>query len=151
MTASTRPSGSISPAWDIIITEWALDSYLNLKHANVFTDQEYWTVLRPDVELLSGGIPSQHPKFGSSTFWGPAKLGNVALHNAYKMKWHNIGVGQVQLRLPVTAGSRAGIPSAFLCECYEKHNPSFEQRRIARFKTHINLIAQGRYAYRGTL
>jgi hypothetical protein len=37
---------------DVIITEWALDSYLKLKHRGAFTPQEYRTGLRPDVELL---------------------------------------------------------------------------------------------------
>lgn len=37
---------------DIFITAWALDSYLDLKHAHVLTDQEYKTVIRPDVMLL---------------------------------------------------------------------------------------------------
>jgi len=59
--------------WRVIITEWALDSYLTLKHAQTFTDQEYWTVIRPDVERLHDGIPSNDPKFASSHFWGPAK------------------------------------------------------------------------------
>lgn len=55
--------------WDVIITEWALDSYLNLKHMQVFTDQDYWGILRPDVELLKTGIPSTEPKFQNPTFW----------------------------------------------------------------------------------
>jgi hypothetical protein len=139
------------PAWDVIITEWALDSYLNLKHAQVFTDAEYWSVLRPDVELLKEGIPSPNPKFAATSFWGPAKLGSVVLGNGYKMKWRQIGPGLVQLRLPVTAGSRGGVPSAFLCGCYEKRNVNYEQRKMARFKTHMNLIAQDRYTYRGAL
>jgi hypothetical protein len=42
-------------------------SYLNIKHAQVFSDQEYWTVLRPNVELLKGGTPSPDPKFSNST------------------------------------------------------------------------------------
>jgi hypothetical protein len=140
-------TSSSSSAWDVVITEWALDSYLNLKHQGVFTDQEYWGTLRPDVELLKTGIPSQHPKFQSSTFWGPATQGSTVLQHAYKMKWHNLGPGQVQLRLPVMAGQR----TAFLCEAYVKANAAVEQRKIARFKTHMNLISQGRYAYRGKL
>jgi hypothetical protein len=43
-TASTHPS-----AWEVVITEWALDSYLRLKHAQVFTDQEYWGTLDPTL------------------------------------------------------------------------------------------------------
>lgn len=136
-----------SPPWDVIITEWALDSYLDLKRRNVFTSQEYWATLRPDVELLVAGIPSPHPKFQSSTFWGPAKQGNSVIRDGYKMKWRQIGPGKINLRLPITPLQR----NVFLCECYEKHNVPYEQRKLARFKTHINLIAQGRYAYRGRL
>jgi hypothetical protein len=141
------PGSSAANLWNIIITEWALDAYLNLKHAQVFADHEYWTVLRPDVELLRTGIPSAHPKFANTTFWGPAKQGNVALTHGYKMKWRQIGPGRVQLRLPVMAGSR----TAFLCEAYVKTSRALDQRKMARFKTHMNLIAQGRYVYRGQL
>jgi len=55
------------------------------------------------------------------------------------------------LRLPVMSGSRAGTPSAFLCACYEKKNINYEKRQMARFKTHMNLIATDRYTYRGDL
>ena len=37
---------------DVIITEWSLNSYLALKHAQVFSNQEYRAILRPDAELL---------------------------------------------------------------------------------------------------
>lgn len=33
-----------------------MDSYLNLKYAQVFSDQDYWNTLRPDVELLRDGM-----------------------------------------------------------------------------------------------
>ena len=147
MSNSGSTASSPAAPWDVVITDWALGSYLDLKHRQVFTDQEYWTVLRPDVELLRTGIPSAHPKFQSSTFWGPAKQGNVVLSGGYKMKWRGLGPGQVQLRLPVMAGTR----SAFLCEAYVKANPATEQRKIARFKTHMNLISLGQYVYRGKL
>jgi len=131
----------------VVITDWALDSYLALKHAQAFTDQQYWGQIRPDVELLRGGIPSTNVKFANPKFWGPAKYGNVVLANGYKMKWHNLGVGQTQLRLPITTGSAV----AFLCEAYVKANAAYEKRKMARFKTHMNLISQGRYVYRGDL
>lgn len=130
-----------------MITDWALDSYLALKHAQAFTDQEYWAAIRPDVERLRGGIPSADPRFANPKFWGPAKYGNVVLPNGYKMKWHQLGSGQIQLRLPVM-GSTA---TAFLCEAYVKKNAAFEKRKMARFKTHMNLISLGRYVYRGDL
>lgn len=37
---------------EIIITQWALDSYLELKTENVFTVKEYKEVIRPDVLRL---------------------------------------------------------------------------------------------------
>jgi hypothetical protein len=148
MTSAPSPtSGTGSSSWDVVITEWALDSYLNLKHQQVFTDHDYWNTLRPDVELLKTGIPSTNPKFASATFWGPAKQGNTVLSHGYKMKWRNLGPGQVQLRLPVMTGHG----TAFLCEAYVKASPSVDQRKMARFKTHMNLISQGRYIYRGKL
>lgn len=148
MSQGGPAASSPAPAgWDVVITEWALDSYLNLKHRQVFTDADYWNTLRPDVELLKTGIPSSEPKFQNSGFWGPAKQGSAVLPGGYKMKWHNLGPGQVQLRLPVMAGQR----TAFLGEAYVKASAAVDQRKIARFKTHMNLISQGRYAYRGKL
>lgn len=35
---------------DLVITEWALDAYLEHKHRNVFTTDEYRQTIRPDVE-----------------------------------------------------------------------------------------------------
>jgi len=148
MATPGSPAGLAgNPPWPVIITEWALDSYLNLKHAQVFSDQEYWSTLRPDVELLRDGIPSPHAKFTNPGFWGPAKLGNVVLHPGHKMKWHQLGPGRVQLRLPIMSFTR----SAFLCEAYVKNSPATDQRKMARFKTHMNLISVGRYNHRGTL
>lgn len=148
MSQAGTPPGSQPPTpWDVVITDWALGSYLSLKHQQAFTDQEYRTVLRPDVELLRTGIPSAHPKFGNARFWGPAKQGNVVLSGGYKMKWHQLGPGQIQLRLPVMSGSK----TAFLCEAYVKANAATEARKMARFKTHMNLISLGQYVYRGKL
>lgn len=147
MPESNGSGPSTGPPWEIIITEWALDSYLQLKKKNTFTDQEYWQTIRPDVELLHTGIPSAEPKFQNSTFWGPAKQGSVVLNGGFKMKWRQIGPGKVQLRLPVMAGTQR----AFLCAAYVKANSNVDQRQMARFKTHMNLISIGRYAYRGKL
>ena len=67
------------------------------------------------------------------------------------MKWRQVGPGKVQLRLPVAVGLFQGAPAAFLCECYGKHDPKYEQRRMARFEQHMSLISQNRYQYRGSL
>lgn len=37
---------------NIIITQWALDAYLELKNMNVFSDSYYQEKLRPDALLL---------------------------------------------------------------------------------------------------
>lgn len=49
----------------VVITEWALNSYLDLKHSQVFTEHEYRNILRPDAELLKKGWPSKNPKFST--------------------------------------------------------------------------------------
>lgn len=36
-------------------------------------------------------------------------------------------------------------------DSYEKANTSVDQRMMARFKTHMNLLSQGRYIHRGYL
>ncbi len=54
---------------DIVITDWALQSYLDL--LNDFTEAEYREILRPNAELLM--IYPDHPKFGIGKFWGPCK------------------------------------------------------------------------------
>jgi hypothetical protein len=149
MASSPNQPSTATPPWPIIITEWALDSYLNLVHAGTFTKPEYKNVIRPDVILLREGIPSPHPKFQQSTFWGPAKVGQKFLHDGYKMKWRQIGNGKVQLRLTVTT---VGAPrTSYLCAAYEKANNSVDQRMIARFKSHMNQISQGRFVHRGSL
>lgn len=130
---------------DIIITEWGLDAYLNLKHAQVFTRQEYKTQIRPDVLLLRD-FPNR-PEFSNSKFWGPAtdKAGN-SIQGAFKMKWHNIGNGKVQLREGVAIGV-----AAFLCQAWVKSNDAKDKREAAKLKSHLNAIAAGNYTERGRL
>ncbi len=43
------------------------------------------------------------------------------------------------------------LKSGQVCEAYVKSSAAVDQRKMARFKTHMNLISQGRYTYRGTL
>ena len=129
----------------IVLTAWALDSYLDLKHRGVFTAQEYKQVIRPDVLLLKK-FPGD-PRFQNSKFWSQAtdRSGN-RITDGFKMKWHNVGNGKSQLRLPV------GIfAEAMLCEAYVKGNPKEEQRKLARFKTHLELIRRGQYTESGRL
>ena len=128
-----------------MLTAWAVDSYLDLKHNGVFDKKEYEQKLRPDVMLLKG-YPNE-PKFNNSKFWsvvdGPRGSSNV---RGFKMKWHNIGNGKVQLRLPV------GITTeALLCAAYVKHTSSQEKRMLAKFKVYLQLIQQDRYTECGRM
>lgn len=128
---------------EIIITQWALDSYLEMKHDNTFTDQEYKQEIRPDVLLLMK-YPND-PKFTNAKFWSIAESGTRII-DGYKMKWHQVGNGKVQLRLPV------GIMNeAYLCEAYGKPDPKKEKRRLEKFRTHLELTRQNRHTECGRL
>lgn len=131
---------------DIVITQWALDSYLELKHSNTISTADYKTTIRPDVLLLNT-YPAD-PKFQNGKFWSIATFANSPIQNGYKMKWHNIGNGNIQLRLPVAMGI---LPEAILCEAYAKGNAKAEQRKLAKFKTHLQLIRQGQFTECGRL
>jgi hypothetical protein len=74
---------------EIIITQWALDSYLDLKHANQFSAKDYRETIRPDVLLLL--VFPDHPKFANGKFWSPASTDGNVLSAGFKMKWHNLG------------------------------------------------------------
>jgi len=99
---------------EIVITEWALQSYLDLRHGQVFADTEYQRSLRPDALLLLDH--PTHPRFANGKFWGPAKHGNKNIQHGWKMKWRQIGNGKVQLRLLVVLHQQ----QAFLCNAYVK-------------------------------
>ena len=129
---------------DIIITQWALDSYLNLTAERVFTQDEYWQKIRPDVLLLK--TYPNNIKFKQSKFWSVASHSGQQIAHGFKMKWHQIGDGKVQLRLPI------GIwKEAFLCETYVKQNAKQEKRWLAKFKTQVELIEQNNYINCGNL
>lgn len=131
---------------DIIITQWALDSYLELKQKKAFSDEEYRQVIRPDVMRLLA-YPSD-PKFTQGKFWSQAtQRGGGMIPDGYKMKWHQVGDGLVQLRL--TVGLIGG--AFYLCEAYVKSDEKFDSRMLARFKVYLELIRKGRFAIRGNL
>jgi hypothetical protein len=73
----------------IVLTQWALDSYLDLKHSKAFSPSDYKNTLRPDVKLLES-YPANE-RFSNSKFWSPATVDKVPLPDGYKMKWHNLG------------------------------------------------------------
>lgn len=52
---------------EIVITQWGLDSYLDLKHRRTFSTEEYEGTLRPDVMRLKS-YPND-PKFRIAKFW----------------------------------------------------------------------------------
>lgn len=130
---------------DILITEWALNSYLDLKHKNLFTAEEYWGTIRPDIELLKTAYPND-PKFGNGKFWSQATLKGHPIPDGFKMKWHQVGPGLNQLRTPVTIQG-----SGYLCEAYKKIDEKCDRRAMLRFKTHIQLIRESKVHIHGRL
>lgn len=131
---------------EIIITEWALNSYLELKSEKAFSDEEYRKVIRPDVLRLL--TYPKDPKFKQGKFWSLAQDRNGGvISDGYKMKWHQVGNGRVQLRLTV------GIlgNECFLCEAYVKKDDKVDKRKLAIFKTYLQLIRNNRYIFRGKL
>lgn len=131
-------------ALEIVITQWALDSYLEMKHDKTFTDQEYKQDIRPDVLRLKS-YPTDS-KFSNAKFWSIAESSGTRIPDGYKMKWHQVGNGKVQMRLPV------GIMNdAYLCEAYVKGDSKKEKRRLEKFRTHLELIRQNRFTECGRL
>ena len=129
---------------DVVITEWGLQSYLDLVgRQNVFGKTYYKSTIRPDVELLQN-FPNP-AKFQNSKFWFPISAVNV--NKGFKMKWHNVGSGNVQLRLPVLLHGG----EALLCEAYVKKDAKQERRQLLKFQVHAQLIRRGRYQRRGVL
>lgn len=87
-------------------------------------------------------------RFKQSTFWGPAtdKAGNV-ITDGYKMKWHNLGPGRVQLR--VSAAVLGG--RAYLCRGWVKDSTATDKIEAATLKRHMNIIAAGKHTERGLI
>ena len=133
---------------EVVITEWSLQCYLDLVKRAIFSRADYWNIVRPDVELLKDYDSKPSPKFGQAKFWGPAtdRTGNV-IPAGWKMKWHNLGPGSVQLRLTVALLGN----DAYLCDAYVKDKAATDHRYCAKLKRRINLIKLGQYHYRGKL
>ena len=120
--------------------------FLSRFYKGVYTKQEYKGQIRPDVLLLKG-YPPGDPKFQVQKFWGPAMdMSNHRIRDGFKMKWHQVGNGKVQLRLPVGIFSEA-----MLCEAYVKKTVKQEKRKLEVFRTHLDLIRLGRYTECGRL
>ncbi len=129
---------------EIIVTAWALDSYLDLKHRGTFTANDYNQIIRPDVLKLKR-YPND-PSFLNGKFWSPATDLGGPIPGDFKMKWHNLGYRLIQLRLPIGMFS-----NAVLCHAYVKTDSKFEQRQLAKFKTRLELIRRGQYTECGRL
>jgi len=130
---------------EIVLTQWALDSYLNLKHSRTFTPQEYKAQIRPDVLLLKN-YPND-PKFQNAKFFSHATDGmKNRIPNGHKMKWHQVGSGLVQLRAPIGI-----LTEAYICEAYVKGDLKKDKRMMAKFKTHLQLILQNQFTECGRL
>ncbi|HSV43491.1 MAG TPA: hypothetical protein VLJ10_02960 [Candidatus Bathyarchaeia archaeon] len=130
---------------EVIITGWAFNSYLEMTHNRVFGKAEYKNRIRPDVLRLKN-YPDDS-RFENDKFWSIAtdRTGNK-IRDGYKMKWHQVGDGRVQLRL--TVGIFSG---AFLCEAYVKNDPKAEKRYMARFKVYLQKIRLNEYVENGRL
>lgn len=130
------------------ITDWALDSYLDLFHKKVFTSDDYKKILRPNASLLKDGWPSPHTQFTNSNFWGPATdTSGKTIAHGFKMKWHNFGAGLVQFRVCIALFNN----QAYLCQGYVKSNDSVDKRQCAKLKIYIRDIAISNYVSRGML
>ena len=142
--------GAIKRSMDIIITQWALDSYLDLKHSGAFSATDYRATIRPDVLLLK--VYPNHPKFSNGKFWSIATLNKNLLSDGFKMKWHNLGERRIQLRLLVGLGFKGQLTGiSCLIQAYVKTGPKAEQREILKLQTRLEMIRQGRYIERGRL
>ena len=128
----------------VLITEWALASYTEFVGRD-FSEQEYWEVLRPDILRLY-----QHKTdacFQNAHFWGPAETGQgKVVQDGWKMKWHNIGHGRIQLRLGVALLDG----DAYLCHAWSKTSgQDYPQGMV--LKNRIQKIKEGNFSLRGVL
>jgi hypothetical protein len=129
---------------EIVITAWALDSYLELKHHHSITRGDYQGILRPDVLLLKK-YPDD-PQFANGKFWSPVSSAGVMVRGGFKMKWHNLGAKRLQLRLPVGL-----LDEAFLFQAYAKTDPKAEARQLIKFKVRLDMVRQGNFTECGRL
>jgi hypothetical protein len=131
---------------DLIITNWALDSYQELRNKHIISEDEYWNIIRHDVLLLKEGYPSPYEKFNQPKFWSEATLNGEIIQNAYKMKWHNIGQGKVQLRLCIVILNKM----IYLCNGYVKNDKS-DPREMAKLKLKVSKVKESKFIKLGVL
>lgn len=129
----------------ILITEWGWESYGEMV-GDQFSKAEYWQTLRPDIERLFA--LSSDAKFRDSKFWGPAEsAANKPVSDGYKMKWHNMGSGRIQLRLGVVLIG----PTAWLCHAWSKTKDAEDQRQCMALRHRITLIRAGQARIKGEI
>lgn len=132
---------------DIIITQWALDSYLELvTRKKIVSKDEYTREIRPDVLRLKN--IETDTKFANGKFWSIAEEAGKVIPNGYKMKWHQVGSGKMQLRLPIGHLFHKGF---YLCAAYIKSDPKKEKREMAKFKVYMQKLSQDEYNECGRL
>src|SRR5262249_15029220 len=129
----------------IIITEWMVDSQLDLIQKRAFSKAEYEEDLLPDIRLLKE-FPT-HAKFSNPKFWGLASVNGKVIKHGFKMKWHNIGNGKVQLRLSTAILNN----TAYLCNMYVKRDEKIDKKEMSNFKIKIQKIEEGNFVVRGKL
>src|SRR5574337_479790 len=128
----------------VVITQWALDSFLNIQLSQPMQGIDCWAFIMPDVLLLKH-YPS-NPKFDDQQFWSNATYNREHIMDGHEMKWTQIHNHDIQLKLLVVIFDGVYIDSASV-----GHDQKFEKRRLAVFKTHVQLIRQGRYIECGVL
>lgn len=112
----------------------------------MFSREEYFSIIRPDVLLLKTYPDSE--KFKNDKFWGRATLrSGEPVESGFKMKWHNLGPGRIQLRLCVALVKK----TAFLCQAFVKSSKIRDKAQAALLLQRIDLIEQGFYEKRGNL
>ena len=71
----------------------------------------------------------------------------MPISNGFKMKWHHIGSGQIQLRLSIAMISSQAI----LCQGYIKHNEKEDKLQIAIFSLYMDYILKNKHNEVGKL
>ncbi len=130
---------------EVIITEWALKSYLGLVHDHAFSKEEFHHTIRSDVLLLKS-YP-HHEKFVNSKFWGLATVGGSVIEHGFKMKWHNMGNGNIQLRLAIVILRN----KIYLCHGYIKTNEKIDKKEMNNLKIKIQRIKENTHKEMGVL
>lgn len=130
---------------DIVNTQWSFDSLRKLINDHAFAKSVYQNLILPDVLLLK--LFPKHEKFLNDKFWSFATLNGKIIKYGFKMKWHNIGNGRVQLRVAIAIINHR----IYLCQWYVKSNEKVDQKEMIKLRVKIQKIMQNIYEVRGIL